>query len=328
MSRFASLGFPLLGFGIGWGSWSLLDKSDLIPTSSKQRMYMWQLRGLRCASATLPASISASLNLPSVETLDAIVGNLESVLGEGEQPREPERVPFEDVLGQCGVQEQIEWLEEHVEEEIPFFFIADLFNAFANVHTGAFSATASAYGAETPATYESAVLVKGTFQKMLNGVIPFDVSVRVLAALAAMNKSNAAMLDSLHGRATVLERSSDSDLPDEPALQSIVRLHADYHERLAEKGTPEGDSSVPSGSVDAATLQLLQSLNNVRIRERRWYKPLVSPTGPFPALRLANDTAVKTQFCSILLTPKESLLPHTLRFAEAAAEVLKCRSKM
>jgi hypothetical protein len=325
MSRLGSVGMPVLGFAAGWGSWTLLDKFDMISPSRKQHMYMWQLKGMRSMSSVLPEGVVVQMSLPSTDTLDAMIGHLEVALGGGEEPREPERVPFDEVLMQCRVQEQIEWLEEHVEEDIPFFFIADLFNAFANVHEYAFSSVPGALEAEGGA-YDSPVLVRGTFTKMLNGVIPFDVSIRVLAALIAKSKVNAATLVELRGQASVLERPDQvGDLPEESAAESIVRLHADYIARMAEKGTPEGDSCVPSETVNIASLQVLQTLNDVQVRHRKWYKPIVRPTGPFPLFAgMSGDQ--RGDLCRTLGVQSDRLLPSTSRFAEASKEALKCYS--
>lgn len=322
------MGLPALGFAAGWGSWTLLDKMDMITPTNKQHMYMWQLKGLRGVSTVLPEGVVGGMNLPSTSALDAMIGHLESALGNGEEPREPERVPFDEVLMQCRVQEQIEWLEEHVEEEIPFFFIADLFNAFANVHEYAFASGAPVSSAEEPGAYDSPVLVRGTYMKMLNGVVPFDVSIRVLAALVAKSKVNAATLVSLRGQASVLERADQTeDLPDDMAAQSIVRLHADYVSRMAEKGTPEGDTSVPSDLVNIASLQVLQSLNDVSIRQKKWYKPLAKPTGSFPILPAMMEVG-KAECCQTVQIRSERLLPPTTRFAQAAGEMLQCPSNV
>lgn len=298
LSTLRALLTPLIGFGIGWGSYTLIEKYELISDKYILLTYLVNLRTQRMLSQALPTALSEKFLMP-VADIDNMIVNVEqarSLAASGEKPNtsQQERVPFTKILSECRPQEQLEWLEEHIREDIPFFFIGDIFNSWAEVHQKTFFAKPAdsvkdladdCVAFNAPASvFESKVLCEGVWKKMLTDVIPFDVSVRVLCILASKSRENArhilALVDATQG-----EGSTTSTVD---ACRTIVRLHREYHDRLEKEGSKEGNV-VPSVTVDAATVQLLLALNGALVNRR--VVPLFGrpSTGPYPLLKDYRD---------------------------------------
>ncbi|EPY41475.1 hypothetical protein AGDE_02449 [Angomonas deanei] len=159
-----------------------------------------------------------------------------------------ERVTFDEVLRECDVSEQICYLEEHATEDIPYFYIADVFHSWASINSKYYLKEEDGSSSVTQVNkkdFESPVLCKELWEKMKNGVIPFDVSVRALCLLAATNKKNARQI-----AANV--RADPNDM---------LQLYTTYIHSLEEKGLPEGDT-VPLADVAGSTLFLLKMSND------------------------------------------------------------------
>lgn len=261
MNGLRQLVIPLVGFGVGWGGWGLLEKTDLVTPEHHQTLALWRLKAMRVASAAVP---EGTLSMTAEEITERI-----ELLQRAAEPQPDNRVKFVEVLQQCRVQEQLEWMEEHAEEEIPFFFIADLFHAFGALHEAELAVAVSAENAtdnsgipssssasasadrplEDDRRFTSPILVRRTFEMMVNGVMPYDVASRVLGVLALKSAANRKQLLGLSAR--------DGG----GATDTIVHRWALYREEMVEKGTPEGDATVSAAQVDIATAQLLTALD-------------------------------------------------------------------
>lgn len=271
---------PLLGFGIGWGSYSLIEQYHLIDDRYIRLTHLWNLRGQRWLRTVVPEGASEALRFPPAESLDAMIRVLEQEYQTtaADKPQQ-QRVPFTQILRDCRTQEQMEWLSDHVSEDVPYFFIADIFHSWAELHQDRYLPSAHVEGVENSsqclprdAAFDSKVVSEGVWEKMLSEVLPYDVAVRVLAVLAVAGKENAKWLST---------RSSNVGGPQTPAFETVVALHKKYHEELGGRKA----EVVSVEEVDAATASLLCELNKARVRGKR-LGVFGTPTGPYPLLML------------------------------------------
>jgi hypothetical protein len=284
-SFFKGVCVPLIGFGVGWGGYSLVEQYQLVDPSTTRWTHIYNLKLQRMVQQQLPEVLAQRMSF-SKEQLDAMIGYLEAG-GADQSSKEAERVPFKKILADCRPQEQLEWLSDHISEDIPYFFIADIFHSWAELHEDAFlrgePETLAALRGESSAVFDSKVLSQGVWKKMMTEVIPFDVGVRVLCVLARRGQHNAKWINALHGA------------PDEKAVDTVLRLHKEYKEQLIQSHQGEGNV-VPSRTVDAATAVLVAALNDAAVHGRRFPWIGRSPSGPFPLL----NTSRRDTWCNQL----------------------------
>eukprot|EP00744_Colponema_vietnamica_P023561 GILI01034139.1.p1 GENE.GILI01034139.1~~GILI01034139.1.p1 ORF type:complete len:328 (+),score=31.33 GILI01034139.1:71-985(+) len=249
------LAIPAVGFGIGWGGWDLMERYELVSPEAQQWLHLNRLKAQRGVKASLPEGAGSFLVRESVEDLDRAIANLSAPPIESVD----NRLKFVEVLQQCRIQEQLEWMEEHAQEDIPFFFIADLFHAFAALHEPCLSSDEK--GSDVllvdDKKFASSILTQRTCEMMLSGVMPFDVAARVLAVLAVSNKANRITVASFQAQ----EKSF---------VEIVATKWQAYHDDLMAKGTPDGDGIVTSAQVDIATAQLLRAASSGRESNRSW----------------------------------------------------------
>ncbi|KPA86630.1 hypothetical protein ABB37_00737 [Leptomonas pyrrhocoris] len=286
-----NVGVPFIGFGIGWGAFTAVEHYQLLGDVTQRWLNVHNLKLQMYTQRLLPASLVDKYGYPE-ETLKSMIELMEKGYTEAAVS---DRMTFDEVLRQCAVPEQIAFLEEHASEEVPYFYIADIFHSWANLNVNSFakakdtemtpSVAAEAAGRSTSAgassasplvmrndaDFDSDTLCHALYDKMLHNVIPFDVSIRALCVLAVNNKANA-------------KRLARVCTPDE-----VVRLYAEYTARLkktAADGSTSCDSDVVAPEeVTAATLFFLRAINDVSIHTR-WVPLLGAPsTGPYPLAR-------------------------------------------
>lgn len=125
-----------LAFGVGWGAWIAAERFEVIPAEriAGGRLAVWQgLHALRHSDdSQLPASLRAALD----------ERELLQVPPPPQRQDSEKRQSFCDVLSQCPMDEQLDWLGEQVSEEIPYFFIEELVHTFACLQCNALYYTA------------------------------------------------------------------------------------------------------------------------------------------------------------------------------------------
>jgi hypothetical protein len=278
-SFFKGFGIPLIGFGVGWGGYSMMEQFQLVDSSVIQWTHLYNLKLQRLVQRQLPETLAQRMSFTK-DQLDAMIQHLEaSTSGNDAAVTQADRVPFKKILGDCRPQEQMEWLTDHVSEDVPYFFIADIFHSWAELHEGAFLLDPATKLAEAPSpVFDSKELTQGVWRKMINEVIPFDVGVRVLCVLARLGPQNAALVNGLH---------SEQNGSKQNAADTILRLHSEYRQQLNASGHESGNV-VPVATVDAATAVLLTTLNDAAVHGRRFPWIGRSPSGPFPLLNAAR----------------------------------------
>lgn len=140
-SRAKSFVWPVLGFGLGWSAYSVADERKWISPSLQHKLILCNLRAQLAIQSALPSSLAEKYCVPS----DVIRSTIERIKLEGPSDSDcrDSRMTFEQVLRECRVTEQIEYLEDHIREDIPYFYIADLFHAWANIHAQTYMPTVS-----------------------------------------------------------------------------------------------------------------------------------------------------------------------------------------
>ncbi|KPI82996.1 hypothetical protein ABL78_7986 [Leptomonas seymouri] len=294
---FKNVGVPIIGFGIGWGAFTAIEQNKLLSDEMQRWLNVHNLKLQLHAQRVLPASLVERYGYPE-ETLKSMIELMEKGYTETEVS---ERMTFDEVLRQCAVPEQMAYLEEHALEEIPYFYIADIFHSWANINVSSFAkaagmektqssaASAASSASDSVATltpvdasagpplvlrndpdFDSAVLCSALYDKMLQNVIPFDVSIRALCVLAVKSKENA----------TRLARTCKPD--------KVVKLYAEYMEKEKEAEADKAGSystDVAASEVTAATLFFLRAINDASIHTR-WVPLVGAPsTGPYPLAR-------------------------------------------
>ncbi|CUG86106.1 membrane-associated protein, putative [Bodo saltans] len=287
-SFFKGFGIPLIGFGVGWGGYSAMEQFQLVDSSVIQWTHLYNLKLQRMVQQQLPETLAQRMTFTK-EQLDAMILHLEAATSGNDTATnaQAERVPFKKILADCRPQEQMEWLTDHVSEDVPYFFIADIFHSWAELHESAFLLDPTTKLAESPSpVYDSKELTQGVWKKMINEVIPFDVGVRVLCVLTRLGPQNASLVNGLH---------SDVNGNKQSAVDTILRLHQEYRQQLNVSGRDNGNV-VPVGTVDAATAVLLTTLNEAAVHGRRFPWIGRSPSGPFPLLNASR----REQWCAQL----------------------------
>lgn len=311
-SFFKGFGVPLIGFAVGWGGYSLMEQYQLVDMSVIQWTHLYNLKLQRLVQQQLPEVIGQRMTFTK-EQLDAMILHLE-VAASGKEPAnaQAERVPFKKILGDCRPQEQMEWLTDHVSEDVPYFFIADIFHSWAELHENAFILDPDTKIAEAASPlFDSKELTHGVWKKMISEVIPFDVAVRVLCVLTRLGPQNAAWVNGLH--------SDGGNGAKMNAIDTILKLHKTYHQELNISGH-EGGNVVPAATVDAATAVLLTTLNDAAVHGRRFPWIGRSPSGPFPLLSAAR----RDQWCGQLSSVSGDCLVSGMRIDQATTAHYNC----
>lgn len=298
---------PLVGFGVGWGGWDLLERYELITPEIQQQILLCRLKAQRGIKRILPEGASALLTSMSLEEMDRTIEHLSAP----PTTDADSRLKFVEVLQQCRVQEQLEWMEEHAQEDIPFFFIADLFHAFAALHEPLLTCEA---GHDVPLSndmrFHSSVLVRRTFDMMVSGVMPFDVASRVLAVLMIQNKGNRILASSLEANGI-------------PLTEVVAAKWQAYQTDLHERGTPDGDAIVSSAQVATATTQLLRAATNGRESSRSWRSFYRTPSSLWAGISQATQNSV----CQILRSsPSQTIGVSANKFVNELSMRLGCES--
>ncbi|KAH9601566.1 hypothetical protein LSM04_003992 [Trypanosoma melophagium] len=243
---------PLGGFVTGWVTYRVVEETGLIDENYIRQLRMANLKmQLYLQQNVLPVKFTEKYCYPE-GFLKTMIERLSSDGVGGE------RWTFEQVLRECAVPDQIAWLEEHVTYDIPYFYIADLFNSWCTLHRNLFITEDEDTKEETKLTTQvasgdaflSEVLCKGVVEKTLSGVIPYDVAVRTLCVLAVGHSGNAKLLSKLISADTILER------------------YEDYVSDLGTRDKPTGDV-VPLTEVCVATLELLRVMNAVAFQQQQ-----------------------------------------------------------
>ncbi|KEG08893.1 hypothetical protein DQ04_06241040 [Trypanosoma grayi] len=264
---------PVGGFFSGWLTYRVVEDKGLIDERYLRRIHAANLKAqLYMQQHILPTAFCEKYCYQE-EFLKTMIERLSTDAGDDAD----ERWTFEEVLKQCDVPEQMAWLEEHVSYDIPYFYIADLFNSWSNLHRYFFIAGEEKHRAgdeEAPRRgvgdeFASEVLCNGVVTKTMNGVFPYDVAVRTLCVLARGSNVNAQVLSKLISPGDILER------------------YEAYVEDLGQRGKLSGDA-IPVDEVAAATLELLRALNAASVHQR-WF-PLWgrASTGPYPVAALLD----------------------------------------
>ncbi|KAH8604285.1 hypothetical protein ERJ75_001743500 [Trypanosoma vivax] len=226
-----------------------------------------------------------------------------------------ERCSFKQILQECHVPEQIAWLEEHVSSEIPYFYIADIFNGWCTLHNGFFMKNDSLPRSQNSANsvthsdddFASEILCSGVVEKAVSNVLPYDVAVRTLCILAVSNQVNARLISKLLSPKLILDRFEM------------------YLKNLEEFGQSAGDG-VPTNEVAVATVELLQAINTV-LREQRGFLWSRVTSEAYPiATHLTAD-----KWCGLvhnrLPTVEGSGRDSGVNFARRLSERFKCLEK-
>lgn len=322
-----SVGIPLIGFGVGWGAFTAMERSEVLSESTQRWLNVHNLKLQLYTQRLLPASLVQRYGYPE-DTLRSMIEYLEKGYSEAEVS---ERMTFEEVLKQCAVTEQMAYLEEHASEEIPYFYIADIFHSWANLNARSFAQPAvkaeddaSSTDASTGAAqarpppppplvlrndpeFDSEILCSSLYDKMLHNVIPFDVSIRALCVLAVNNKANA-------------KRLARTCSPDD-----IARLYSDYADKVvrerAKATVSQPDDAVAPAEVTAATLFFLRAVNDASVHTR-WVPLLGAPsTGPYPLAR----TVQPERWCRAFGDLRGIFTGQTAETASVLVEVMNTR---
>ncbi|KAG5467076.1 hypothetical protein LSCM1_01257 [Leishmania martiniquensis] len=262
---FKNVASPVIGFGIGWAGFTVLEQTGLLGESTQRWLNVHNLKLQLHTQRLLPASLVEKYGYPE-DTLRSMIQHLEKGYSEAELS---DRMSFDEVLRHCAVPEQVAFLEEHASEEIPYFYIADIFHSWANLNVNSFlrppqhasdaaistSPLASA-SASSPLVlrndeaFDSEILCSSLWEKMIHNVIPFDVSIRALCVLAVNNRANARRLARLSSPERVIGLYNEY----------VDKIHADQ-----QRGS-EPDLVSPE-EVTSATLFFLRAVNDALVQK-------------------------------------------------------------
>jgi hypothetical protein len=246
---------PILGFGVGWFGFAYAEQSNLVNERYLRWTYHQSLRVQRVLVQYLcPQHLAEKFFMP-LDVLNDAIAAMEAAEQQGTGDGTDQRVALAEVLKECAVKEQLEWLSDHIFQEIPYFYIGDLFNAFAELHQESFTGGAPrATGRDND--YEATELAAALWEKsVIKDVIPFEVGVRALTVLAVNNVKNAKTI-------AKLESSTGASNAQKSSV-AIVSAHSEFLNALKEEGTRE--SVVNPLHVTAATVQLLLAINRARV---------------------------------------------------------------
>lgn len=296
-------------------AFTLAEERNWISESAQRRMSLSNLRLQRSLQRWLPASVVDKYGYPE-EVLTSMIEGIEK--GYTEQAVN-DRMTFDEVLSQCELSEQIGFLEEHAAEEIPYFYIADVFHAWARLHEGTVMHSEKLHRKPTEGRghsegahivgagplvlrnvpeLDSEILCTSLWEKMLRDVIPFDVSIRALSVLAVNNKANAKRLAALAN------------------VNDLLSCYEAYEqaERERNRETAREEALVSHAEVYAAVMFFLRAINDASIRTR-WIPGIGQPsTGRYPlAARVDAD-----RWCR-LFAPSQAAAPDVELVAEPAA---------
>ncbi|CCW64396.1 unnamed protein product [Phytomonas sp. EM1] len=317
--RAVNIFLPMMGFAAGWGVFMYLDQNNLLSSGLQCWLKTNQLKMRLHLQSLLPTNFVEKYCYSESFLRDAI-SHLEK---EGAQQPTQNRVTFDEILSQCGVKQQILYLEEHAMEDIPYFYIADVFHSWANIHKRAFLNHPShlndsgdvkqrEHFASLPApgdvaAFESQRLCEALRRKVEDGVIPFDVGVRALCVLAVRGKQNARWM---------LRQGFLSDL---------LRGYERYQQRLNDGVASDPGEVIPPYEVTAAMVALIKALHDASGRFR-WF---VIPGDAYP---LARGVDVE-QWCRLFFPINNTqTLTHAsepaLALVGAMCEKLKCPERI
>jgi len=315
--RFASnFLLPIGGFATGWWSLKFLEDNELISAEMQRRMHISNLKMQLAVQRVMPASMRERLSQPE-DLLQRMIDTLEKGYSETDLSS---RVTFDQIFEECGVPEQLEFLEEHAAEDIPYFYIADIFHSWATVHRDIYVKAADVSADTFPVRrdhpdYDSALLCAAVPAKMRTNVLPFDVSVRALCVLAVQSRKNA-------------QRLSHALSPGEVMTQYMA-----YMKTLDEKKQPEGDV-VPAMDVTAATMLLLHALNEAKANASSSWRSIFSRHRPDHSFPIVQEVDA-SQWCTEVLPAYRSvmaskasegsvIMPPAALLAEVLSERLRC----
>ena len=249
---------PIAGFGIGWAGMTTATSSGLVDPQYLLPLYRMSLKAQLQMWHVVPSSVCGALLAPEEEISNALKA-VEAPDGRDEQQKIlDQRRSFGEILKECGMQEQVDWLQDHVLEEIPFFYIGDLFHCWASLHESIITTggKGSSITKKEREALHNELLTSKVLEKMDHGVVPFDVAVRVLCILAVGHEANAKVLasavssDGLSTNKLVLTRCSE------------------YAAKRAAEQDPNNPPVVSDVIVAQSVVLLLEQLNKA-LRQRR-----------------------------------------------------------
>ncbi|KAK7200927.1 hypothetical protein NESM_000151600 [Novymonas esmeraldas] len=310
-----NVAFPVIGFGLGWVGFTAVEQNGLLGESTQRWLNVCNLKLQLRTQRLLPASVVEKYGYPE-DTLQSMISYLEKGYSETEVA---DRMTFDEVLRQCPVPEQMAYLEEHALEEIPYFYIADIFHSWANLnaHTILRQPQASPQESDTGSAapllrnddaFDSEVLCHALWDKMILNVIPFDVSIRALCALAVNNRANARRLALLS------------------SPERVVELYNDYTDKRQSDRLQGGSGSdvVAPAEVAAATLFFLRAVNDASVH-KRWVPLLGAPsTGPYPLARRVPRESWCRAFGSLTPAITAVTADTAVLLADVVSERLRC----
>ncbi|KAG5492913.1 hypothetical protein JKF63_01493 [Porcisia hertigi] len=327
IKTFKNIGLPIIGFGIGWTAFTALEQSGFLSESMQRWLHVHNLKLQLYTQRLLPNAVVHKYCYPG-DTLQAMINFLEKGYSEAEMS---DRMTFDEVLRQCAVPEQIAYLEEHALEDIPYFYIADIFHSWANLNvhsfvrqqqlsqkdtaTSAASPTSPAVSAapsaalvlRSDAAFDSEVLCSSLWEKMISNVIPFDVSIRALCVLAVNNRANAQRLAKLS------------------SPQRVVELYNEYMDKCHADEQQGSDPVVVSpDEVAAATLFFFRAVNDASIH-KTWI-PLLGALqkDPYPLARKVQSGSWCRAFGSLTPAVRGATSETALVLADVMKERLRC----
>ncbi|CBZ31047.1 conserved hypothetical protein [Leishmania mexicana MHOM/GT/2001/U1103] len=324
---FKKAGLPAIGFGIGWGGFTVVEQNGLLSEPMQRWLNLHNLKLQLYTQRLLPTSVVEKYGYPE-DRLRSIIELLEKGYNVSEVA---ERMTFDEVLRQCAVPEQVAYLEEHAAEEIPYFYIADIFHSWANLNVNSFvrqppqspgetetDATTSTSAVASAATspplvlrnddaFDSEVLCSSLWEKMIHSVIPFDVSIRALCVLAVNNRANARRLARLS------------------SPERVAELYSEYMDKIqVDQRQGIGPDVVSPEEVTAATLFFLRAVNDALVH-RRWIPLLgVFRPDPYPLARKVSSESWCRAFGNLTPAVTGATSETAVVLADVMNERLRC----
>lgn len=344
MSRFShplikNVVLPVAGFGLGWWGFTEIEQNGLLSPAAQRWLNIHNLKLQLAVQHVLPAAVTEKYGYPE-EYLRSAITHLEQAPLDDNEAAQAERMTFQQVLVECEVPEQMEYLEEHASEDIPYFYIADIFNAWAIVHQSTYlrepfhpippkssSTTEEAVGVKklsghNSKAFDSPILCQQLWDKMNHNVIPFDVGARALCVLAVSSRTNAERFNKLISVDALLDMYETYQ--EEETAKAKERQSSWRHKEQAAQW-----EVAPPAEVTVATLGLLRAMNDAAVHTR--WVPLVGrpSTGPYPlAATASTDSWCRDFAMSTLGSDVTSHAPQaTLAFAEVMSDKLRCSDR-
>nr|CCD17563.1 unnamed protein product [Trypanosoma congolense IL3000] len=307
-SRGKSVLASVCGFACGWYVYRFAEEQQLIGDTYLRTIRVGFLKTqLLLQEHILPTKFTEKYG-HEAETLKAMIKYWNS------KNDSEERWSFEQLFRECQVPEQIAWLEEHVSEDIPYFYIADLVGGWCRVHKKYYASNGGwkAVDADEPQLlvgnderFVSSVLCKGIVEKAKTDVLPYDIAVRALCILASSHEANAQVL-------------SNTINP-----QFIVEKYRNYVENL-QTHSQTNKEAVAIAEVSAATLELLNAINKVLQKQRRIKIWLNSTERQHPVAAQLNATQWCTVFNDTFLDLAKETSKEAHQFLEVTSHFFKC----